>query len=215
MTNQEIFAERLARLQSGSGVSKATVFVGTDETFDLARPEPKKRVRHSEVLENALYPLSIVGAFAIGLLSVAFGKYARFHVAKGYSLEDPDLDMLLTLGLGLLLSFVLSQMFRLTSVEYKAAQSAGVFAMVCVFHNFAHWAPGPMAVLFSSDHVAAIQSEAAPNSVFFRGYYFTVFEDGPSSGASASRCAQRASGVQMIRLENDAGTGAGAAFACD
>lgn len=182
MTNQEEFAARLARVRDGAPNTKGTVFVGQDERHHLTRSAPVKQSRGKEIASNGLYPLSLVAAFCLGLLAVALGQYARFQLAQGQAqLEDADLEMMLTAGIGILLSFVLAQVFRLTSKTHKAMQSAGVFAMVCAFHNLAHWFPGPMTVLFSQEWVAQVQLEAPKNSARFRGVYFPLFEAGSAA----------------------------------
>jgi hypothetical protein len=185
MTNADIFAARLDRIKAGAPNTKGTIFVGQDEQIHRGKRETIKPAKGAEVARNSLYPLSLLGAFGLGLLAVALGRYARFHLAGAQAqLEDADLEMALTGGIGIMLSFVLAQMFRLTSKEHKGLQAAGVFAMVCAFHNLAHWAPGPMAMAFSPDWVAAVQAEAPPNSAKFRGVYFPLFEEGTTLAAA-------------------------------
>lgn len=182
MTNAEAFAARLARVQEGGPNTKRTIYVGQDEQVHLGKKVIVKQVKSREVAGNAVYPLSLIGAFGLGLIAVALGYYARYQLAAGQAeLQDADLEMALSGVIGIVLSFVLAQMFRLTSKEHKAMQSAGVFAMVCAFHNFAFWAPGPMTVLFSPDYVARIQLDAPPNSARFRGTYFPLFEKGSTA----------------------------------
>lgn len=179
MTNDDIFAARLARNRSGAECTRHTVFVGQQDRFqrDQAVAPPVSRSR--DIARSMHYPAPILGPFALGLFAVALGNYARFHVTAGrVAFEDADLEMGVAIVIGLAVSFVLAQMLRLTAKEHKAAQGAGVFAMVCAFHNFAHRAPGPMSVAFSSDHVLQIQAEAPPNSARFRGSYIPLFEDG-------------------------------------
>lgn len=225
MTNHEDFAARIARIQSGNTNTKGTLFVGTDEQHRIGRAEAKKMTKTGEVARNALYPLSLLGAFGLGLLSVAFGSYARFHVADGWrALDDPDLEMLVALVMGMLVSFVLSQMFRLTSKEHAGMQGAGVFVMVCAFHNLAHWVPRPMELAFSPEYVARIQAEAPPNSARFRGVYLPLFDDGSLASATSAvatagtansqlssgpaPCLTSASGVRVIETQNAQTTGA-------
>ncbi len=177
MTNAEAFAARLARINDGGPNTNRTIFVGQDEQVHLAKKVMVKKSKSQEIGGNAVYPLSLIGAFCVGLFAVALGYYARFQLMTGQAeIEDADLEMALSGAIGVALSFVLAQMFRLTSKEHKAMQSAGVFAMVCAFHNFAFWAPEPMKLLFSPSYVARIQTEAPPNSARFRGAYFQLFD---------------------------------------
>lgn len=180
MTNQEEFAARLSRVNSGAPNTKGTIFVGQDEQHHMTRTAPQKVSKGKEVASNALYPLSLAGAFLLGMFAVAVGRYARFQLWAGRETlsDDADVEMAISFGVGIMLSFVLAQLFRITSKEHKGLQAMGVFAMVCAFHNFAHWAPGPMSALFSPQWVAAVQTEAPPNSAKFRGVYFPLFDKG-------------------------------------
>lgn len=183
MTNQEEFAARLARVKTGGAHTKGTIFVGQDEQHHVTREVPQKQAKGKELVSNALYPLTLVAAFLLGLLATALGRYARFQLWAGQEAmgDDADLEMAISFGIGLMLSFVLAQMFRLTSKEHKGLQGMGVFVMVCGFHNFAHWLPGPMAVLFSPAYVADVQTNAPANSAKFRGAYFPLFDTGSAA----------------------------------
>ncbi len=169
----------------------------------------------AHLVERRFVVLLWADAVGLGLFAVALGYYARYQLMAGQvELEDSDLEMALSGGIGIALSFVLAQMFRLTSKEHKAMQSAGVFAMVCAFHNFAFWAPGPMTVLFSPEYVARIQTEAPPNSARFRGTYFPLFDKGSAAAevteaaavapveATEVTCAPANPEVKRIELEN-------------
>jgi hypothetical protein len=186
MTNQEEFAARLSRVNSGAPNTKGTIFVGQDEQHHMTRETPQKVSKGKEVASNALYPLSLVGAFGLGMVAVAIGRYARFQLWAGRDAlsDDADMEMAISFGVGILLSFVLAQMFRITSKEHKGLQAIGVFVMVCAFHNFAHWAPGPMSALFSPQWVATVQTESPPNSAKFRGLYFPLFDTGSALAAT-------------------------------
>lgn len=215
MTNAEAFAARLARVQVGGPNTNRTIFIGQDEQVHLGKKVVVKQSKSREFAGNAVYPLSLIGAFCLGLVAVALGFYARYQLMAGQAeLEDADLEMALSGVIGIALSFVLAQMFRLTSKEHKAMQSAGVFVMVCAFHNFAFWAPGPMTLLFSPEYVARIQTEAPPNSARFRGAYFPLFDKGSAldetTEATAeapiatdkSTCAPAKPEVKRIELDN-------------
>lgn len=178
MTNQEEFAARLARVKGGGAHTKGTIFVGQDEQHLLPRRVPQQQAKGKAVASNALYPLSLAAAFGLGLFGAALGIYARFHLMTGPEAltEDADLEMALSGVIGLMLAFVLAQVFRLTAKTHRGLQGVGVAVMICGFHNFDHWAPGPMGALFSPAYVADIQAKAPANSARFRGLYFPLFE---------------------------------------
>jgi hypothetical protein len=215
MTNQEEFAARLARVQGGGAHTKGTIFVGQDEQHHMPRRAAQKQAKGKAVALNALYPLSLAGAFGLGLFGAALGIYARFQLMTGQEtvIEDADLEMALSGVIGLMLAFVLAQIFRLTSKAHRGLQGVGVFVMICGFHNFAHWVPGPMVALFSPAYVADIQAKAPPNSAKFRGLYFPLFDqDSPAvalaapttEGDALAGCgpAEAAQAVTVLRTDN-------------
>ena len=175
MTGSEDYAARLARVQANKG--RSVIMVGRDDSFVHERKEIVKISRGREVAGNIGYPASLVGAFLLGMLAVALGYYARFHLMSGHSeLPDADLEMALSAVIGLCVAFALSQMFRITSKSHKAMQSAGVFLMICSFHNLSFWVPGAMAMAFSPEFVVQQQLSAEPNSLRFRGVYIPLGE---------------------------------------
>ena len=175
MAANDDFAARLARVQANKGQS--VIMVGQDESFVHRRKEVVQVARHREVAGNLLYPASLAGAFVLGMIAVAMGYYARFHIMSGHSeLPDADLEMALTAFIGICTSFALAQMFKITSKEHKALQSAGIFMMVAGFHNLFFWAPGVMAVAFSPEYVVQTTLYAEPNSLRYRGVYIPFAE---------------------------------------
>ena len=175
MTGSEDYAARLARVQANKG--RSVIMVGRDDSFVHERKPIVQISRGREVAGNIGYPASLVAAFLLGMLAVALGYYARFHLVSGHSeLPNADLEMALSAVIGLCVAFALSQMFRITSKSHKAMQSAGVFLMICSFHNLAFWVPGAMALVFSSEFVLEQQLTAQPNSLRFRGIYIPLGE---------------------------------------
>lgn len=185
MTQQDEFQERLNRiLAQGQRTGAPAPAFG--------RPTPRQPVSAgSEIAMNLLYPLSLAGAFLLGLLAVGLGRYIRFHLADGAAGDQTaDTDLMITAGLGLAVSFVLAQLFRLSSKEHVALQGIGVFVALCTFHNLFHWAPEPMAAVFSPGYVAEIQEMAPANSAAFRGMIFT-FADPAAPGTGEDPAAPR------------------------
>ncbi len=183
MTPNSDFAERLERIRAKRG--QAQILIGTDQQIVLPRKAVPQVSRRAEIARNALQPLSLIGALGLGMIAVAIGSYARFHLTSGAELADSDLEMLAGLGLGLAISFILAQAFRLTSAQHRAMQAAGVFVMVGLFHNLAHWLPGPMALAFSPAHVQRLAAATPPNSFRFRGAYVPLFDTAAPPAAEA------------------------------
>ncbi len=164
MSQQDEFQERLNRIlaQGQRTGAPAPAYGRTTQQQPVSSG--------GEIAGNLLYPLSLAGAFLLGLLAVGLGRYIRFHLADGAAGDQTaDLDLMITAGFGLTASFVLAQVFRLSSKEHVALQGIGVFVALCTFHNLFHWAPEPMATVFSPGYVAEMQEMAPANSAVFRG----------------------------------------------
>lgn len=195
-TQQEIFQERLARLrEKGHRTAEAATAAPLPQPLpqsDAAEAGRSRKGRRaapggSGVLGNALYPLSLAGAFLLGFVAVLVGRYVRFHVvaapAEGHG---SDLDLLVTGGIALAASFVLAQVFRLSSKEHAGLQATGVVVALAVFHNLFHWLPGPMAAVFSPDYTAQMQAVAPANTAVFRGMVLAFAEPSAAGGAEAA-----------------------------
>lgn len=174
MSQQDEFQERLGRILAQEQRTGAP-------SSDYGRTTPRKPVpAGQEIAVNLLYPLSLAGAFLLGILAVGLGRYIRFHIAGGAAGDQTtDLDLIITIGLGMAVSFVLAQAFRLSSKEHVGLQGIGVLVAACTFHNLFHWAPGPMAAVFSPGYVVEMQEIAPANTAVFRGMVFNLVEPAP------------------------------------
>jgi hypothetical protein len=171
------FSARLNRIKAGQGQS--LLMVGQAEQHVIPLKEVNQISRRQEIAHNAMYPASLLGAVLLGMVAVAVSQYIRFQLMNGASEHpDPGTEMLITGGIGIAASFVLSQAFRLTSKEHRSLQGIGVFLMVCAFHNLCHWLPGPMSVAFSADYVRTTIDASPPNSLRFGARYFPLFDSG-------------------------------------
>lgn len=127
--------------------------------------------------ENIKYPAAMVGAFLVGMLAVFVARYVRFQMMGGsLAGEDPDITMLIDGAIGGACSFLLFAVLRFEGAAYKTAQTFGIFAMICVMHNFVHGAPGLFNKLFSEDWTNEVIAYTEPNSILFRGASFVLFE---------------------------------------
>lgn len=192
MSQQDQFQQRLDRIRQQEQRS------GAPSPLPGRTPPAAGR----EIAANALYPLSLAGAFLLGLLAVGLGRYIRFHLADGAAGDQTsDMDLLITVGFGMAASFVLAQMFRLSSKEHVGLQGVGVMVAVCTFHNLFHWAPGPMAAVFSPGYVAEMQDLAPANTAVFRGMVFNLVEP-PVPETAAGEEAQPAA-PRLLKLDSE------------
>lgn len=197
-TANEDFAARVARIKAGGVGSKGTVYVGQDEAYYQAQvfKTPPSKIR--ELAENSAYVGGFIGAFVLGMFGVAFGRYVRFQVLAGQEFAA-DTDMMISGGMGAVASFVLAQMFRLDSKEQRSLQAIGVFAMVCVFHNFVHWAPGVFQTVFSPEWVQQVQTTTKPNSLLFRGVSFVLDPEVAATEADSDLAALESEGTTEVQ----------------
>ncbi len=194
------FAARLARVQANTG--RSLIMVGNDETFVREKKAFVQVSRRREVLGNLGYPAALIGSALLGMIAVAFGQYARFHLlSERAGPNDPDLEMLLAGGIGLGLALVLSQLFGLRSKEHRGMQGIGVFLMVCTFHNLPHWLPGPMALAFSPEWVSGVVANSPANSFYFRGIYYPLSEQRVAADPGANAPADVVTGAVVAPVE--------------
>ncbi|MDJ1008699.1 MAG: hypothetical protein QNJ13_12855 [Paracoccaceae bacterium] len=139
---------------------------------------PKKEVSPVPSLrENLAYPMSLVGAFFVGMLAVFAARYARFHIAGGSMVgEDADIAMMMDGALAMGVGFVFRSFFRFETKDYITAKTVGIAAMIALMHNLVHWAPGVFAGLFDEEYVEMTLELTEPNSILFRGMSFVINE---------------------------------------
>ena len=165
----EVFQQRIARIAA----KNAPPSMDDDPLYEDKGVSPLPDWR-----ENVRYPASLVGAALAGAAAVFAARFARFHLTGGsLAGTDPDITMMIDGGLAALVSFILFQMLRFEGAEYKAAQTAGIFGMVCIMHNFVHAAPGAFNLMFSPQWTEEVTAMTEPKSILFRGISFVVFED--------------------------------------
>jgi len=185
---QDDFKARLDRIRDRTG--QTVMMVGQDEQYVIPRKVFAQTTRAGEVATNLMYPASLLGAILLGMLAVAISQYVRFQLMAGPdALTDPMTEALMVGGLGLVASFVLSQAFKLTSKEHRSLQGAGVFLMVCTFHNLSHWLPGPMSVIFSPAYVQLTVATSQPNTFRISGGNSAIAEAAQSAPDTAQTAA--------------------------
>ncbi|MEL7104700.1 MAG: hypothetical protein AAGM21_02185 [Pseudomonadota bacterium] len=201
MTNskvqQQAFQDRLNRIREKQGQpplpSQAQHRAQLAAEAAAAIPAPKAKAKSAKpvspvpsVWENLGYPMSILGAFVLGLLAVFASNYAMFHLfgADG-GLEDPVFTMVgngvLAAGLG----FVVRNAMKFEGKEFTTANTAGIILMVASIHNLFHFVPGPMAMMYSPDHVAMMVDSSVPYSLNYGGDYFVLHEAGMEAATAA------------------------------
>ena len=189
---QKAFQDRINRIREKQGQPPMATQAQLAAEAAAAIPTPKHKPRPGKeisplpsVWENLAYPMSLVGAFLIGMVAVFAARYARFHIMGGSMVgEDADIAMMMDGALAMGVGFVFRSFFRFEAKEFITAKTLGIFAMICLMHNLVHMAPGAFATLFDEDYVLMTLELTEPNSILFRGVSFVLNEPEATSSKS-------------------------------
>lgn len=132
------------------------------DLVDLLRMEPKLDPIEQASLHfarNSIYPLSILGAFILGMLSVVIGQFVRINLI-GIGQPDQLWLAVADLVMATMIIFSIKNMFHLPLKELVTAQTIGIVLMFLTLHNFVHLAPFPFAILMSPEWVDGIVNQS-------------------------------------------------------
>jgi hypothetical protein len=172
--HQTEFHERLARINSGQGFTKATVYVGIDHSFTYVPKSRRGRGGMTQTASNAGYAMSFPLSMAIGFLCHVLERYTDF-VMNGMAEPDMGIDMLMvkTAVLGFALTVVVTHLLGLRERGLLVPKLLGVAGGMLFFHNLVHRWPEVFDQLFSPIWVARITSMTEPHSIYWRGISFS------------------------------------------
>ncbi len=158
------FQARLARINKGEVHAADGVVVPE-------RREVEDVKLTGGLLENALYPLSIAGAFLLGIMAVFFSRFSRIHLL---GTADPETDIMLALvadgAMALAIGFMFKQAFKMEGAEWISAQTMGVTVMVASMHNLFHIDPVLMSLIFTPEYVDSVLSYTEFRTLMAGGY---------------------------------------------
>ncbi len=160
---QQAFQDRISRIRYGATIVSDNVHT------------PERRVivpmtRGQELRENARYPLSIVGAFLLGMLAVFIGRYVSFQlIGTGRMADDPSGTFYIDIALAAGVAFVIRMALDFRDPAHLAGKSMGITVAAATMHNLVHAAPSIWAILFSEEWVAAVIQVTEPKSIYFAG----------------------------------------------
>ena len=175
ITDQQTeFDLRLRRIADRAATRTQTIFVGEDEVYDI---QLRSRKRQSnglvQSIGNALYPISLVLAVALGAVAHALGMLLRFQVMglKPWS-PNPDIEMLVQIVLGFCLALVFGYFLRLRSTTHTPLKLFGAGLGVLLFHNAVHQWPDLFGQLTSPLWVSKLCAVTKAHSLLWRGISF-------------------------------------------
>lgn len=171
--HQTIFQDRIARIQAGKGVTKATVFVGMDTAFTYTPPNRRRKGGLFQALSNAGYALSFPFCLAVGFVSHMAERYVDFVLA---GMPDPnanvDVQMVKMAAIGFAITVVVTHLLGLREKGLLLPKLLGVAAGMLFFHNLVHMYPQFFETVFSPIWTARIIALTEPHSMFWRGISF-------------------------------------------
>ncbi|MEL7166178.1 MAG: hypothetical protein AAGL96_11970 [Pseudomonadota bacterium] len=162
---QNAFEERLNRLAQSHGVR-------AEAQIEQAAAN---RGRTPEWVRNLRYPGSVVGACALGILSVALSRYCMFHINGVPDPNgDPDMTMIVDGALAFAIAFVLRMAFLMTDKVHLISKTVGIWIALTTMHNLVHDFPDLWSAAFSPEWVEITTYMTEPRTLYIRGFSFEL-----------------------------------------
>lgn len=170
------FLSRLSRIESGTGSSKSTLYVGVDGTVMATSKDNAKLKKQAAAVKAK--PLGLFGlliSVCFGAMAVGIALYLRFLITGEVGpLNNPDMTMAINGGTALTIALFGGYMLRMPMLKYIPVSAVGVLLGVIGFHNLVHVYPSQFADLFSVVWVEQVVSNTAANSIIWRGETFVL-----------------------------------------
>jgi hypothetical protein len=170
------FQARLARIETGTGSSKSTLFVGLDESYLVSNKTNAKLQKRAAA--EPPKPLGLFGIFIamiLGALSLAIAVYLQFTMTGDASpLDNSDVTMAINGGLGLTIALFGGYMLKMPMLKFVPLTAMGVLAAIVSFHNLVHLYPAQFADMFSPTFVQQVVTTTDANSIIWRGKSFVL-----------------------------------------
>lgn len=173
------FQDRLNRIAAGGANTTGQIYVGPPETAGTRKNGKGRSKTGPDVLDNILYPMSIIGAFLVGAFAVFVTRFVRFHMMGGeLTGENADLWMVVDGVIAVGIVIALRSVFRFGGKALETAKTVGIVAMILTMHNFVHIVPGFFGAVFSPAWTEQIIDTTKPKSFLFRGISFMIGDQG-------------------------------------
>lgn len=170
MSNPD-FDARLARIASGKGSSKSTLYVGMDEVYQVSYPNRGKAAGASASSSGILYPIALLIAFGVGAASHGGAAWIRFQL-MGYGAGSGDIktEYAIQAGSALVVALVLGTILGFRSRQTRVVMALGAIAALVLMHNAVHLYPAEFAQAFSAEWVEVVKASTTPRTAVFMGH---------------------------------------------
>ncbi len=166
------FSARLARIESGVGSSKSTLYVGMDETYAVSyrRPGQTRGNSVADVMRNAGYPIMVAIAFLVGVMGNAVARLLDFW-SNGLpnGSENIDFQLVMDTVIACMVASLLGLIFRIGIREFIMVRLMGIVAGTLGLHNLVHAYPSYFEPVFSTLWVSYITRTTEAGSIVWRG----------------------------------------------
>lgn len=170
------FTARLARIESGVGSSKSTLYVGVEGTIlasDRANAKLKKQAKAVPAKPLGLLGMTFSALF--GTVALGMARYLRFAVTgEAGPLNNADLPMAINGSAALAIALFCGAMVRMPMAKFAGAATVGILAGIVGYHNLVHVYPAQFANMFSPVWVEQVVTNTAANSIIWRGQTFVM-----------------------------------------
>jgi hypothetical protein len=170
------FQARLARIESGTGSSKSTLYVGLDESYLVSnKTNAKLQKRAAAEPPKPLGLFGILVAITLGVLSLGLAIYLQFTMTGNASpLDKSDITLAINGGLGLTIALFGGYLLKMPMMKFTPVAAIGVLAALVSFHNLVHLYPAQFAEMFSPTFVEQVVTTTDANSIIWRGKSFVL-----------------------------------------
>jgi hypothetical protein len=176
--HQVDFSARIARIESGTGSSKSTLYVGMDETYAVTyrqRGNGQAGNATGGTFRSLGSLLLLVMAFVVG---VAANVAARLVDFIWNGLPGPgdysDLQMGVNFAIALVMSLILGLVFGIRLREFVLVRVIGIVAGTLALHNLVHAYPQYFAPAFPAPWVNHILTSTEAGSIVWRGVSIVI-----------------------------------------
>ncbi len=176
--HQTEFSARLARIESGVGSSKSTLYVGMDETYSVSygrRGAQKRGNSVADSIRNLGYPIMVILAFLVGVAANVAARLVEFRMnGLPTAADNIDVQMAINFGVALMIASVLGTVFRIGIRDFVMVRLMGIAAGVLGLHNVVHAYPQYFEQVFSTIWVSHITTATEAGSIVWRGVSIAI-----------------------------------------
>jgi hypothetical protein len=171
------FSARLARIESGVGSSKTTLYVGMDETYAVSygRRGVQRGNSVADTIRNLGYPVMVFIAFLVGVAANVAARLADFMMnGLPTATDNIDIQMAIDVVIALVVASVLGALFRIGIREFIMVRLIGIAAGTLALHNVVHAYPQYFEPVFSQLWVSHVVTSTDVGSIVWRGVSIAI-----------------------------------------